>query len=42
LTEAVSQVQGDAGVRQVPDVGVAVACSGGNTSGSALVLTADR
>jgi acetyl-CoA acetyltransferase len=42
VTEAVSQVQGDAGVRQVPEVDVAVACSGGNTSGSALVLTADR
>lgn len=42
VSEAVWQLQGTCGERQVRDANVAAVCSGGNTSGSALVLTGDR
>lgn len=42
VTEAVWQLQGLGGPAQVPDAEVAVTCSGGSSSGSALVLTTDR
>ena len=42
VTEAVWQMQGSCGDRQVADVEVTAVCSGGMQSGSALVLTADR
>lgn len=42
ITEAVWQLQGRGGARQVADVGVVLTCSGGLGSGSALILTSDR
>lgn len=42
VTEAVWQMQGLGGERQVPRNDVAVVCSGAFVSGSALVLTKDR
>ena len=40
--EAVTQLRGDAGVRQVPGVEVALTTSGGLTPGAAMLLTTDR
>ena len=42
VNEAVWQIQGLGGDRQVPEVDVVAVCSGGLGSGSALVLTKDR
>ncbi|HVV11883.1 thiolase C-terminal domain-containing protein [Amycolatopsis sp.] len=42
LGEAVLQLRGDAGARQVPGVEVAVATSGGGIPAGALLLTTDR
>ena len=42
IAEAVWQVQGEAGPTQVDDCEVALTCSGGHMTGSALVLTRDR
>ena len=39
LAEAVEQLRGDAGPRQVADADVAVACSGGGPAATALLLT---
>ena len=39
LAEAVEQLRGDAGPRQVADADVAVACSGGGPAATSLVLT---
>ena len=42
LAEAVWQLQGTCGTRQVEDAEVAVVCCGARNAGSALVLTGDR
>ncbi|WP_213571475.1 lipid-transfer protein [Rhodococcus sp. USK13] len=42
VAEAVWQMQGLGGERQVVDAEVGVVCSGGSSSGSAMVLTSDR
>jgi acetyl-CoA acetyltransferase len=42
VAEAVWQVQRNAGPTQVPECNVAVTCSGGHMTGSALVLTRDH
>lgn len=42
VTEAVWQMQGLGGARQVPNADVGVVCSGAFVSGSAIVLTKDR
>jgi acetyl-CoA acetyltransferase len=41
LAEAALQLRGDCGERQVPNARVAVACAGGATNSSAILLTAD-
>jgi acetyl-CoA acetyltransferase len=38
VVEAVQQLRGDAGVRQVPDVAICLTTAGAMTCGSALVL----
>jgi hypothetical protein len=38
VVEAVQQLRGDAGVRQVPDVEICLTTAGAMTCGSALVL----
>jgi acetyl-CoA acetyltransferase len=42
VTEAVWQIEGLCGERQVPKTDVVAVCSGGMSSGSAIVLTKDR
>ena len=42
VAEAVWQMQGLGGQRQVPDAEISVVCSGGSSSGSAMVLASDR
>lgn len=42
IHEAVSQLRGDAGARQIPDARVAVTSSGGLTPSGVLLLRADR